>query len=172
MSCLSRSGAEVLNAFHERKRLRKRSSGVCRCGGLHSRENRALEGLGESIESASAVGERCADQKIFTWIKMPRYREPQREALYTYEDRAATTDAGGVGRDGCGAGRRISRRECAGADGSVDGGQAAFAAALNGDELLLSGDTACHEKEVLRWRWTRNAKTAGGFIVCGPARDE
>jgi len=47
-----------------------------------------------------------------------------------------------------------------GADGSVDGGPSAFRGGTKtGDELLLSGDSACHEKKLFAAGcWTRNAK--------------
>jgi hypothetical protein len=50
------------------------------------------------------------------------------------------TDAGGVGGDELGAGRRVPGRECAGDDGSADGGEASVCgAAGDGDDVLLPG---------------------------------
>src|SRR5208337_5646520 len=49
-----------------------------------------------------------------------------------------SADAGGVGRDGRGAGGSISGRECGGDDGTVDGGEGGVrSAARDGENVLL-----------------------------------
>src|SRR5579875_214316 len=90
------------------------------------------------------------------------YGEPQaRGPGHLRRGARLSTHAGGVGGDECGAGRRVSRWQCAGADGALERGASCLRrSAENGEDLLLSGDSACHESELLKW--LRDEKREGG----------
>jgi len=116
---------KFLNAFHEEEKIaeaqqRRLPDAVA----YIPEENRALEGLGRvNRDLLQRLGNAVRIRRSSRWIKMPRLsRAANERPCIRTKDRAATNRCWRCGRDGCGAGRRISRRECAGADGSVDGG--------------------------------------------------
>ena len=127
-------------------------------------ETEPLKGLGVvNCGLVRELGRRCPDQRIATVDQDATIIESRKqEALRTYVRRTGLpTDAGGVGGDERGAGRRIPGRECAGDDGSADGGEAGVCgAAGDGDDLLLPGRFGLSRKrsDQLAVRGTRSGR--------------
>ena len=84
---------KFLNAFHEEEKIEEaQQRRLPDTIAYIPEENRALEGLGRVNQSLiQRLGERCVDQKVFTVDQDATIIESRkREALYTYEGRAAT----------------------------------------------------------------------------------
>ncbi len=97
------------------------------------------------------MGERCADQKIFTVDQDATIIESRkREALYTYEGSRGYQPMLAVWAEMDVVLADEPRRECAGTDGSFDRGQSGLrGGAYNGDELLLSGRLRLPREQVV-----------------------
>ena len=79
---------KFLNAFHEEEKIEEaQQRRLPDAVAYIPEENRALEGLGQvNRDLIQRLGERCADQKIFTVDQDATIIESRkREALYTYE---------------------------------------------------------------------------------------
>src|SRR3989449_6507133 len=147
---------KFLNAFHEEEKIaeaqqRRLPDAVA----YIPEENRALEGLGRvNRDLLQRLGERCADQKIFTVDQDATIIESRkREALYTYEGSRGYQPMLAV----------WAEMDVVLADEFRDGNvpaqmapltvaQAAFAALPQTvTSYYYRGDSACHEKGLLRW---------------------
>ena len=147
---------KFLNAFHEEEKIEEaQQRRLPDAVAYIPEENRALEGLGQVNRNLiQRLGERCADQKIFTVDQDATIIESRkREALYTYEGSRGYQPMLAV----------WAEMDVVLADEFRDGNvpaqmapltvaQAAFAAAPKTvTSYYYRGDSACHEKKLLRW---------------------
>ena len=147
---------KFLNAFHEEEKIEEaQQRRLPDAVAYIPEENRALEGLGRvNRDLLQRLGERCADQKIFTVDQDATIIESRkREALYTYEGSRGYQPMLAV----------WAEMDVVLADEFRDGNvpaqmapltvaKAAFAALPKTvTTYYYRGDAACHEKELLRW---------------------
>jgi hypothetical protein len=161
---------KFLNAFHEEKKIQEaQQRRLPEQIAYIPEENRALEGLGRvNQDLVQRFGERCPDQKIATVDQDATIIEShKREALYTYEGSRGYQPMLAV----------WAEMDAILADEFRDGNvpaqmapltvaRAAFAA-LPGTitTYYYRGDSACHEKGLLRWLLDENREGGPqGFI--------
>jgi hypothetical protein len=145
-----------LNAFHEEKKIQEaQQRRLPEQIAYIPEENQALEGLGRvNRDLVQRFGERCPDQKIATVDQDATIIEShKREALYTYEGSRGYQPMLAV----------WAEMDAILADEFRDGNvpaqmapltvaQAAFAAVPKSvTSYYYRGDSACHEKGLLRW---------------------
>jgi len=147
---------KFLNAFHEEEKIEEaQQRRLPNAVAYIPEENRALEGLGQvNRDLIQRLGERCADQKIFTVDQDATIIESRkRAALYTYEGSRGYQPMLAV----------WAEMDVVLADEFRDGNvpaqmapltvaKAAFAAAPKTvTSYYYRGDSACHENKLLRW---------------------
>ena len=159
-----------LNAFHEEKKIQEaQQRRLPEQIAYIPEENQALEGLGRvNRDLVQRFGERCADQKIATVDQDATIIEShKREALYTYEGSRGYQPMLAV----------WAEMDAILADEFRDGNvpaqmaplsvaKAAFAAVPQSvTTYYYRGDSACHEKGLLRWLLDeKRADGPQGFI--------
>jgi len=168
-----------LNAFHEEEKIEEaQQRRLPDTTAYIPEENRALEGLGRvNRDLLQRLGERCADQKIFTVDQDATIIESRkREALYTYEGSRGYQPMLAV----------WAEMDVVLADEFRDGNvpaqmapltvaQAAFAAAPKTvTRLLLSGRLRLPREEVVALAVGRETRRRAGGIdwLCGQRADE
>lgn len=161
---------KFLNAFHEEEKIEEaQQRRLPDAIAYIPEESSALEGLGRvNRDLIQRLGERCADQKIFTVDQDATIIESRkREALYTYEGSRGYQPMLAV----------WAEMDVVLADEFRDGNvpaqmapltvaKAAFAAApTTVTNYYFRGDSACHENKLLRWLLSEKREGGpAGFI--------
>ena len=166
---------KFLNAFHEEEKIEEaQQRRLPDALAYIPEESSALEGLGRvNRDLIQRLGERCADQKIFTVDQDATIIESRkREALYTYEGSRGYQPMLAV----------WAEMDVVLADEFRDGNVPAQMAPLtvakggacNGDELLLSGRLRLPREQVVALVVERETRRRAGRIhwFCGQRADE
>jgi len=110
MSCLSKARG-VLNAFHEEEKIAEAQQRRLPDAVATIPKRPRARGAGRvNRDLLQRLGERCAIRRSSRWIKMHIIESRKREPVYVRRIARYQPMLAVWGRDGCGAGRRISRR--------------------------------------------------------------
>src|SRR5579875_2941810 len=161
-----------------RRRSKKRNSDACPERRPTSRKRaRRWRGWVESTGPWSNAW--ASDVPISGWPRWTRMRRLLRAASerpgHLRRGARLSTHAGGVGGDECGAGRRVSRWQCAGADGALERGASCLRrSAENGEDLLLSGGFGLSGERTVEVAARREAGGRAGRLhwLCDQRADE